>query len=52
MMRLSKKVFLDNKVIPQLMQFGLATFKPDQFVETHKHDTIPCMKCFIFKEVR
>ncbi|WP_152286892.1 cupin domain-containing protein [Flavicella marina] len=36
----AKKVFLDDKVIPKIMQFGAATFKPGQKVERHKHDTM------------
>jgi quercetin dioxygenase-like cupin family protein len=37
---IKKKVFIDRGVVPQLMMFGSATFKPGQFVETHQHDTM------------
>lgn len=37
---IKKKVFLEKGIIPQLMMFGSATFKPGQAVETHKHDTM------------
>ncbi|QVY65738.1 cupin domain-containing protein [Polaribacter sp. Q13] len=35
-----KKVFIEKGIVPQLMMFGAATFKPGQAVETHKHDTM------------
>ncbi|PQJ73425.1 cupin domain-containing protein [Polaribacter butkevichii] len=37
---IKKKVFIEKGVVPQLMMFGSATFKPGQAVETHKHDTM------------
>ncbi|NJB69995.1 quercetin dioxygenase-like cupin family protein [Saonia flava] len=37
---IKKKVFLGRGEIPQLMNFGTATFKPGQAVEEHKHDTM------------
>ncbi|MHB0755884.1 cupin domain-containing protein [Polaribacter sp. M15] len=35
-----KKVFIKKGEIPNLMMFSTATFKPNQKVETHKHDTM------------
>tara|TARA_R110002126_G_scaffold277373_1_gene423190 strand:- start:36381 stop:36722 length:342 start_codon:yes stop_codon:yes gene_type:complete len=35
-----KKVFLEKGEIPNLMMFSAATFKPQQEVEMHKHDTM------------
>ena len=37
---IKKKVFLGNNIVPQLMMFGSAIFKPGQFVERHKHDSM------------
>ena len=37
---IKKKVFIEKGVVPQLMMFGSATFKPGQAVETHKHNTM------------
>jgi quercetin dioxygenase-like cupin family protein len=37
---IKKRVILDKGFIPQLMNFGEATFRPGQAVETHKHDTM------------
>jgi len=37
---IKKKVFISRNEIPQLMMFGSAVFKPQQSVETHKHDTM------------
>jgi len=37
---IKKKVFLERGIVPQLMMFGSAIFKPGQLVETHKHDTM------------
>jgi quercetin dioxygenase-like cupin family protein len=37
---IKKKVFITNGNIPKLTTFGSATFKPGQFVDTHKHDTM------------
>jgi quercetin dioxygenase-like cupin family protein len=37
---IKKQVIIDKGVIPQLMTFGKATFKPGQEVEMHKHDTM------------
>lgn len=35
-----KKVLIDKNEIPNLMMFSTATFKPNQKVELHKHDTM------------
>lgn len=35
-----KKVILKKGTIPNLMMFSRATFKKNQSVETHKHDTM------------
>jgi mannose-6-phosphate isomerase-like protein (cupin superfamily) len=35
-----KKVLLNKGEIPHLMMFSSATFKPNQKVEAHKHDTM------------
>lgn len=35
-----KKVLIEKGEIPNLMMFSSATFKPNQKVETHKHDTM------------
>ncbi len=37
---IKKKVFLENGLIPKLTTFAMATFKPGQKVETHKHETM------------
>lgn len=35
-----KKVLLNKGEVPHLMMFSSATFKPNQKVEAHKHDTM------------
>ncbi len=35
-----KKVFIGKGEIPKLMMFSTATFKPNDFVETHSHNTM------------
>lgn len=35
-----KKVMIKKGEIPNLMMFSTSTFKPNQKVETHKHDTM------------
>lgn len=35
-----KKVLIEKGEIPNLMMFSSATFKPNQKVEPHKHDTM------------
>ncbi|WP_439132625.1 cupin domain-containing protein [Polaribacter sp.] len=35
-----KKVLIEKGEIPNLMMFSTATFKPNQKVEMHKHDTM------------
>jgi quercetin dioxygenase-like cupin family protein len=37
---IKKKVFLEKGLVPHVMTFASATFKPGQSVETHKHDTM------------
>jgi quercetin dioxygenase-like cupin family protein len=35
-----KKVFIEKGEIPKLMMFSTATFKPNDYVETHAHNTM------------
>ena len=37
---IKKKVFIKAGVVPKIMMFGSAVFKPGQSVELHKHDTM------------
>lgn len=37
---IKKKVFIEKGEVPNIMMFGSAVFKPGQFVELHKHDTM------------
>ncbi|MCK5150121.1 cupin domain-containing protein [Candidatus Pacearchaeota archaeon] len=38
--KIEKKVMIKKRDVPNLMMFNWAKFKPGQFVEPHKHDTM------------